>query len=114
MLQVAPCQTMEATDVSRTTSRKHARQLLLVVALLMASRGTARAQTMQVWPEVSTFVKMTDSTRLYLLATTVREDSEATSGEFGPNLDIYFRPIGTRKHWAERLGSTSPRIESCL
>ena len=74
--------------------------LLLVFALLMTLRGTARAQTVQVWPEVSTFVKMTDSTRLYFLATTVREDSEATSGEFGPNLDIYASPIGTRKYWA--------------
>ncbi len=45
---------------------------LLVFALLMTLRGTARAQTVQLWPEVSTFIKMTDSTRLYLLATTVR------------------------------------------
>ena len=73
---------------------------LLVFALLMALRGTARAQTVQLWPEVSAFIKMTDSTRLYLLATTVKEDSETTSGEFGPNLDIYVRPIGTRKYWA--------------
>ena len=49
---------------------------LLVFVLLMTLRGTARAQTVQVWPEVSTFIKMTDSTRLYILATTVKEDSE--------------------------------------
>ena len=55
---------------------------------------------MQLWPEVSTFVKMTDRTRFYFLATTVKEDGEAASGEFGPNLDIYFRAIGARKHWA--------------
>ena len=68
-----------------------------MLALLMTSLGTATAQTVQVWPEVSTFVKMTDSTRLYFLATTVREDGDGTSGEFGPNLDIYLSPIGTRK-----------------
>ncbi len=66
----------------------------------MASGGSATAQTVQLWPEVSTFVKMTDRTRLYFLATTVKEDGETTSGEFGPNLDIYFRTIRARKHWA--------------
>ncbi len=71
-----------------------------MLALLMTPLGTATAQTVQVWPEVSTFVKMTGSTRLYFLATTVREDGEAASGEFGPNLDIYLSPIGTRKYWA--------------
>ena len=86
--------------MTEASGSKVGQTALLVFALLMASRGTAGAQTVQVWPEVSTFMKMTDSTRLYFLATTVREDSEATSGEFGPNLDIYMSPIGTRKYWA--------------
>ena len=43
---------------------KVGQRLLLVVALLMTLRGTARAQTVQLWPEVSAFIKMTDSTRL--------------------------------------------------
>ena len=81
-------------------------QLLLVFALLMTWRGTARAQTVQLWPEVDlTFIKMTDSTRLYLLATTVNKDSETTSGEFGPNLDIYLQ-----SDWQEEvLGGVSAR-----
>ena len=80
--------------------RSRTRQLLLVVALLMTPHGTASGQTVQVWPEVSTFVKMTPSTRLYFLATTVREDGEGTSSEVGPNFDVYVRAIGVRKHWA--------------
>ena len=30
----------------------------------------------------------------------VKEDGAITSGELGPNFDIYVRAIGARKHWA--------------
>ena len=60
---------------------------------------------MQLWPEVSTFVKMTDRTRFYFLATTVKEEGETTSGEFGPNLDIYVRTDSSE----EALGGVSAR-----
>lgn len=65
--------------------------------LLLVSFGIpARAQTNQVWPEVSTFVKLNDKMRFYFLATTVKEERESTEGEYGPNFDFYLKPL--RKH----------------
>jgi hypothetical protein len=66
--------------------------------LILLSGLSARAQSNQVWPELSTFVKLTDHTRFYFLATTVKESRESTEGEFGPNFDFYLKPL--RKHTA--------------
>jgi hypothetical protein len=69
--------------------------------LLVVLFGTsALAQSKQVWPETSTFVKLTDQMRFYFLMTTVKEDRESTEGEVGPNFDFYLKPL--RK--ANRLG----------
>lgn len=51
------------------------------------------AQSNQVWPEISTFVKLNDKMRFYFLATTVKESRESTEGEFGPNFDFYLKPL---------------------
>jgi hypothetical protein len=70
------------------------------VALLILFLGIrAQAQSKQVWPEYSTFVKLTDQMRFYFLATTVKEESESTEGEFGPNFDFYLKPLRTVKRW---------------
>ena len=62
--------------------------------LLVLSSGTgALAQSKQVWPETSTFVKLTDNTRFYFLMTTVKEERESTEGEVGPNFDFYLKPL---------------------
>jgi hypothetical protein len=72
---------------------------LIAGPLCVAAQAQAQATT-QLWPEVSTFVKLTEHTRLYFLATTVREDSDSTAGEFGPNFDFYLHAFRKRKHWA--------------
>jgi hypothetical protein len=72
----------------------------LVVLLVVLCACDGWAQDVEVWPELSTFVKLTPKARLYVLATTVKENRTSTSGEFGPNLDIYARPIRGRKHFA--------------
>jgi hypothetical protein len=69
----------------------------------------ARAQSSQLWPEISTFVKMTEQTRFYFLATTVKEGSDSTSGEFGPNFDFYLHPIRNRRHLVFRLDESKNR-----
>jgi hypothetical protein len=64
------------------------------VALLVLSFGTgALAQSKQVWPETSTFVRLTDQMRFYFVMTTVKEDRESTEGEVGPNFDFYLKPL---------------------
>jgi hypothetical protein len=84
----------------------------LLAALLIVSHGIdPRAQTSEVWPEVSTFVKMTDHTRFYFLATTVKEGRDSTSAEIGPNFDFYLQPIRNRKHFAGfRLDESKNRL----
>jgi hypothetical protein len=73
----------------------------LVVALILSVDVQAQAQaTSQFWPESSVFVKLSDRTRVSFLSTTVKEDGDSTSGEFGPNVDIYLHAIAKRKHWA--------------
>ena len=59
----------------------------------------AQAQSNQVWPEISTFVKLNDQMRFYFLATTVKEDRESAEGEFGPNFDFYLKPLRKRSKW---------------
>jgi hypothetical protein len=70
-------------------------------AVLVLSFGTgALAQSKQVWPETSTFIKLTDNTRLYFLMTTVKEERSSTEGEVGPNFDFYLKPLRQLKRWA--------------
>jgi len=68
--------------------------------LILSFRIPAKAQSNQVLPEVSTFVKLNDSMRFYFLATTVNEDHEVTEGEYGPNFDFYLKPlVKHQKRW---------------
>jgi hypothetical protein len=74
---------------------------IVLAALIVGSCGfPAHAQTTQVWPEISVFTRLNDTTRFYFLATTVKESHEATEGEFGPNFDFYLRPFRERKRLA--------------
>jgi Protein of unknown function (DUF2490) len=83
--------------------RKHLTRALRApvgAGLLIVSFGIpALAQTRQLWPEVSTFVRLNDDMRFYFLATTVKEERESTEVELGPNLDFYFKPLWKRKRW---------------
>lgn len=72
------------------SSRLHAVGLVLLVALFSLS---AKAQTFQAWPEISTYVKLKQDLRLYFIATKTKENRQGTDGEIGPNLDIYFKPL---------------------
>ena len=79
----------------------HPHRLPSLVALVLALwTPDVQAQGTQIWPEVSTFITLTPSTRVYLLATTVRETQDSTSGEFGPNLDVYAKPLRRHKQFA--------------
>ena len=64
-----------------------------VVSLLVLISPPAEAQIFQVLPEISTYVKLDSHVRLYFLATTTRENRKGTSGEIGPNIDFYLKPL---------------------
>jgi len=67
----------------------------------MVSSGTAAyAQSKQVWPETSTFIKINDKMRFYFLMTTVKEDKDSTEAEIGPNFDFFFPPLKGIKKWS--------------
>jgi hypothetical protein len=76
------------------------RRIVLTALILVLSGSVARAQSIQVWPEISAFTRLNDRMRLYFLATTVKESRESTEGEFGPNFDFYLRPFRERKRLA--------------
>jgi hypothetical protein len=61
--------------------------------IVLSFGSSALAQSKQVWPETSTFVKLTDQMRFYFLMTTVKEDRTSTEGEVGPNFDFYLKPL---------------------
>jgi hypothetical protein len=81
-------------------------------ALLVLLFGTsALAQSDQVWPETSTFVKLTDQMRFYFLMTTVKEERVSTEGEVGPNFDFYLKPLRKLNRWAGfRLDESKSRL----
>lgn len=47
----------------------------------------------QFLPEIDTYVNLTDRYRLMLMASRTKDEDTVNSGEFGPNLDINFRPL---------------------
>jgi len=81
-------------------------------ALLVLSFGiSALAQSDQVWPETSTFVRLTDQMRFYFLMTTVKEERISTEGEVGPNFDFYLKPLRKLNRWAGfRLDESRTRL----
>jgi hypothetical protein len=81
-------------------------------ALMVLSFGTgALAQSKQVWPETSAFVKLTDQMRFYFLMTTVKEERTSTEGEIGPNFDFYLQPLRKLNRWAGfRLDESKTRL----
>jgi Protein of unknown function (DUF2490) len=76
------------------------RRIISAALVVVSSAAPVRAQTIQVWPEISVFTRLNDRMRFYFLATTVKESRESTEGEFGPNFDFYLRPFKERKRLA--------------
>jgi hypothetical protein len=64
-----------------------------MISVLVLASLPAEAQTFQVWPEISTYVKLNSDVRLYFIGTTTRENSKGSSAEIGPNVDVYLKPL---------------------
>jgi len=61
--------------------------------LLVLSFGTgALAQSKQVWPRPSTFVRLTDQMRFYFLMTTVKETASPQKGKWA-QFRFYLKPL---------------------
>ena len=72
------------------------RALALAASLLLAAAAPAGAGDTQLEfvPEINAYLKLTDTTRLFLLGTLTENLSEgATDGELGAHLDITLAPI---------------------
>jgi hypothetical protein len=69
------------------------RRLLHLVLLACALASPGCAQTFQFWPEVDTYVKLNDSSRLYFIASQTRENGMGEDAEIGPNIDFYLKPL---------------------
>jgi hypothetical protein len=64
-----------------------------MISVLVLGSPPVAAQTFQVWPEISTYVKLNSDVRLYFIATRTRENGQGSSGEIGPNVDFYLKPL---------------------
>jgi len=74
---------------------------LALAALFIASSGTAaQAQSKQLWPETSTFIKINDTVRFYFLMTTVREEKGSTEAEIGPSVDFFLPALKGGRKWS--------------
>ena len=74
---------------------------LALAALFIASSGTAaHAQSKQLWPETSTFIKINDTVRFYFLMTTVREEKGSTEAEIGPSVDFFLPALKGGRKWS--------------
>ena len=71
-----------------------------VALLIVPSWTSAYAQSKQVWPETSTFIKVNDRMRFYFMMTTVKEDKDSTEAEIGPNFDFFLPTLKHVKKWS--------------
>jgi len=80
----------------RTTGR-HLRTVLrtLALALVLAAPAAAQEVTTQFWPEVDTFVRLSEDMRIYVPLSRTREgtDDSDQDGTVGIYLDYYTLPI---------------------
>ncbi|HXJ87608.1 MAG TPA: DUF2490 domain-containing protein [Candidatus Binatia bacterium] len=67
--------------------------VIALATFVSFSSISAAAQTFQFWPEVDTYVKLSDNARFFFEAKQTRENRTGEDGEIGPSLDVYFKPI---------------------
>lgn len=69
---------------------------LLLLAILCPGLSAQEAQT-QEFPEIETYVGLTDRYRLMFMVSRTRDGDTVNSAQFGPNFDVNLRPILLRK-----------------
>ena len=69
--------------------------LACLAALLCSGAHAQQTQTQQL-PEIDTYVDLTDGYRLMFMASRSDDGNTVDSAQFGPNLDINFRPLRRR------------------
>src|SRR5215472_7581997 len=66
------------------------------LAVLLSSGTRAQQTQTQQLPEIDTYINLTDRYRLMFLASRSTDGSTINSVQYGPNLDINFRPLVRR------------------
>jgi len=51
------------------------------------------AQSLQSWPEVDTYLKLSSNLRVSVYAALTRENVQASNGEIGPNIDFFLKSL---------------------
>jgi len=91
----------------RTNSSIKAPAGLLPVAFLLAWPVLAQEAQNELWPELNVFVKLSENSRLYLLASGTRVEEQGNSdGQLGVHLDFFTTPI-----LKNRMERTARRID---
>lgn len=82
---------------------------LWLTAMVILAAVPAHAQTMQVWPEIDTYLKVNDRTRIFLQAAAVAHDGDATESDFGVNLDLHLKLLRRKHELLARLDESKNR-----
>ena len=91
----------------RTNSWKNAGLAILCNTCLFASMATAQQSSNEIRPEVDTFVKLNEQTRLFLLGSGTRTKEQGYSdGTLGVHLDLFTSPL-----FKTRLERTAQRAD---
>jgi Protein of unknown function (DUF2490) len=68
--------------------------LVIGIGLMLAICGTSlAAQSLQNWPEVDTYLKLSSNLRVSFYGALTRENAAASSAEVGPNIDFFLKPL---------------------
>ena len=68
-------------------------KLFVLASLVILGCLLASAQTVQVLPEIDTYVKLSSDLRVSLQVKETREGGDPTQAEIGPSLDFYLPPL---------------------
>jgi len=88
---------VERVQFARRTVSSSSRHGLGVLLALISPPARAQGQTYQTWPEIDTYIHLSQNFRLYFIATQTRESGQGTNAEIGPNIDFFFIPLFRRR-----------------
>lgn len=84
----------QVTRFVRHASKAHSYWSLQVCLFIFSVMGPCLAgQSVQSWPEIDTYLQINSNVRGSFFVAITRENAESSSGEMGPNIDFFFRPL---------------------
>jgi len=91
----------------QTNNWRHSGGAVPCIAFLFASMAMAQESSNEIWPEIDTFVKLNEHSRVFLLSSGTRTKEQGYSdGTLGVHLDLFTSPV-----FKSRLARTARRAD---